>query len=457
MKPFKMLVGGTVVLENGCQRMNILIHGEKIAALVSAEMEIPEGLEQIHCEDYIILPGAIDTHSHFFEPGETAERRDDFHTATMAAAAGGYTTCIEMPQSIPPVVTEEAFEIKKAIASKKAIVDFMLWGGMVPSNMPAMEGLWKMGCAGFKAFTSDAGPDYEMCTDDYLLAGMERAARLDSVVGVHAENNAICNYLTKLYREKKPTLNEYHEASRPWYAELEAIRKCILFSRVTNAKTMICHMTIPEGARELKEAKSEGVPVYVETCPHYLLWDTDTLKEYGAFAKCNPPLRSPDRRNRLWDSVFDGTIDVIGSDHAAYTEEEKMSGETIFDSPCGFPGLQLILPGLLTEGVNHRKLSLERFVQITSTNAAKLFGLYPRKGCIRVGSDADFAVVSLKSPWVYTSDMSFSKGKSRQYPNEHSSYEAKVIKTMVRGNIVYEDGTVQVDPGFGKWVEPIRN
>lgn len=450
-----ILRNGIVVTENGCEEIDVTIEDEKIAALTlrNAKGDLVPGTQEIDCKGLVILPGAIDTHSHFFDPGEASLYRDDFYTATMSAAAGGYTTCIEMPQSDPVVVTETAFEKKKREVKKKAVVDVALWGAVMPSKLDEIPRLRKLGAVGFKAFTSDAGPDFEMCTDEYLLEGMKQVKESGAVIGIHAENNAICNYLTDYFRQQPVIHPEDHESSRPWYAELEAIRRCILFSKVTGAKTMICHMTIPEGAVELKEAKNQGIPLFVETCAHYLTFDTDTLKKCGPFARCNPPLRSPERKEKLWESIFDGTIDVIGSDHAAYTEEEKRKGKTIFDAPGGFPGIQLILPALLTEGVNRRGLSLKRFAELTSTNAAKLFGLYPSKGSIRVGADADLAIVDLHAPWKYTSELSFSKGKSKFYPHEGEIYEAKIIRTIVRGKTVYENGTIQAQPGYGKFIE----
>ena len=265
--------------------------------------------------------------------------------------------------------------------------------------------------------------------------------------------DSICRKMTEYYRGMKTICPEYHEASRPWYAELEAVSRCILWSRITECPVMICHLSIPEGAEQIKKEKEAGNKfIFAETCAHYLLFDTDTLKKYGAFARCNPPLRSPERREKLWEYVLNGTIEVIGSDHAAYTHEEKQAAENIFDAPCGFPGLQTILPGLLTEGVIKRGMSLVDFARLTSTNAAKRFGLYPKKGHIAVGADADFAIISLNHPWKYDHTKSFSKGKSNGYPQENMSFEAKVEKTMVRGEVVYQSEKIVKPKGYGQWL-----
>lgn len=454
MKAELLLRNGLAVLESGCAEVDIAVQNGRIQALFERGMALCQAEREIDCKGLVILPGAIDTHSHFFEPGETAKYRDDFYTATMAAAAGGYTTCLEMPQSIPPVTSAEAFYLKRKLAEEKAVVDFGLWGGIVPSNLKKIEELWNAGCVGFKAFTSDAGPDYGWCQDCELIEGMKRVKDVGGLMGIHAENNSICNSLTEYYRKKEEIHPEDHEASRPWYAEAEAVSRCLLFSRETRCPVMICHLSIPEGAQLVQEEKRRGTPVFAETCAHYLLFDTNTLKRYGAFAKCNPPLRSPERREKLWGYILDGTIDVIGSDHAAYTEEEKQSGNSIFDAPGGFPGLQIILPGLLTEGVNHRGMSLTQFAHLTSTNAAKRFGLYPRKGHIAVGADGDFAIIDLKKPWTYDHTKSFSKGCSSKYPQEGMCLEAKVEMTIVRGRCVYEKEKIVQNPGYGQWIHP---
>lgn len=448
-----LLKNGLVVTENECKRVDIAVKNGKIAGLLERGSKTCCSEKEIDCQGKVILPGAIDTHSHFFEPGEPSKYRDDFYTATMAAAAGGYTTCIEMPQSIPPVVNKEAFLLKKKLATEKAVVDFALWGGLVPSSLDKIKELKEEGCVAFKAFTSDAGPDYEMCSDYDLLEGMKIVKAVGGLVGIHAENDSICRKMTEYYRGMKTICPEYHEASRPWYAELEAVSRCILWSRITECPVMICHLSIPEGAEQIKKEKEAGNKfIFAETCAHYLLFDTDTLKKYGAFARCNPPLRSPERREKLWEYVLNGTIEVIGSDHAAYTHEEKQAAENIFDAPCGFPGLQTILPGLLTEGVIKRGMSLVDFARLTSTNAAKRFGLYPKKGHIAVGADADFAIISLNYPWKYDHTKSFSKGKSNGYPQENMSFEAKVEKTMVRGEVVYQSEKIVKPKGYGQWL-----
>ena len=215
----------------------------------------------------------------------------------------------------------------------------------------------------------------------------------------------------------------------------------------------ICHMSIPEGARLIAEAKMKGIDVTAETCSHYLTLNYEDHAEYGTFARINPPLRSRERMNRLWEFVLDGTIDYLGTDHAPYLEEEKLPGDgNLRNAMCGAPEIDIAIPLLLDEGVKRRNMSLQRFAAFTAANAAKRFGLYPKKGAIMVGSDADFYIADLNAGWICSRKNTFSKSKVCRFAHEGKTLSSRIVSTYLRGNVIFENGRIKKEPGYGRYI-----
>ena len=379
--------------------------------------------------------------------------RENYSVGTKNAAKGGVTTIVEMPlcNQRPNTTTRELFEKKIADGNAEAYIDFALWGGLTRSTLNRIEEQFEAGCVGFKAFISDAGEDYLYLDDYALLKSMELIQSLGSVLAVHAENESICSTLTAQYRSENRGV-EYFEPSRPVIAEAEAAARTAFFARKTGCKTMICHVSCPEVLEEILHARRNGAVIYAETCPHYLALDTSDIIRCEGFAKCSPPLRSAQQREALWNHVRNGEIDVIGADHSGYSSEEK--NRSIWDAPGGFTGLDLFLPILINEGINLRGITPERIAQIASGNAAKMLGLYPQKGCIAVGSDADFAIVAPWEEWTFHAANSFYLDKSDRYPFENHEFTGRVVATMVRGKLVYENGKILGSQGYGRFVRP---
>ena len=299
---------------------------------------------------------------------------------------------------------------------------------------------------------SFANPDYPQITDGYLVRGMRNAAAFGGLIGVHAENAEIADFGSREMAARLGADPTLHDEARPWWAELEAIQRAVLLARVTGARLYICHMTITQGAAFLKKAKSDGVDVTVETCPHYLLFDKTILREKGPYAKCNPPMRSRENVDALWEYVFDGTIDTLGSDHGPYADEEKVKHGNFFKEYSGFGGYDAMLAGMLTEGVHKRGLPLERLAALTSGNPARVMGLAPRKGSLLPGTDADIAVVDLDAEWVFDGTKSLSKTKSSHNIYHGSHLKGKVEQTWVRGELIYDHGTIKAARGYGRFV-----
>ena len=447
----KVLFGGEIVLETGVVKASLGINDGKIAAIMEPGVEF-EAKDILDISNRVVFPGLIDPHVHLWEPGPLSYREDFLH-GTQAAAAGGVTTVIEMPLSVPPVIDQESFEIKYNTASDNSVVDFALWGGLIPSSVDNLEQLHELGCVAFKAFMSYANDDYPHTPDHYLLEAMEKTSKFNGLIGVHAENADVVDYFSKRFEKEGIMDPEAHSDGRPIVAEMDAIQRAVLFAESTGCRLYIVHMTAPEGGEVVRRAKERGAQIYNETCPHYLIFDKSQLRKSGSFAKCNPPLRSREDVEKLWEQIFKGNVDCIGSDHGPYTDEEKLEhGENIWKAPSGFAGIELILPIMITEGYHNRGLSLDSIAKLTATKAAKIFDIYPRKGSITIGSDADLAIVDLNEEWVYTGEKTLSKTKSSKGIYEGLSLKGKISTTLVRGEIVYDTGKIQVSPGYGAYI-----
>lgn len=443
--------GGHLVLENGIIEGSIGIKNGKIAALLDPAIDF-KTKNVIDCTGRVVFPGLIDPHVHLWDPG-SKNYREDFLHGTQAAAAGGVSTIIEMPLSIPPVVDRESFELKQNLANKDAVIDFALWGGLIPTSIDKLEEMHQLGCVGYKAFISYASKDYPHTPDFELWKAMGNIADFGGLVGIHAENADITEKFGKELERANVLHPEAHADGRPEIAELEAVQRAILFAEQTGCKLYLVHLSLPESVAMVRRARERGIKVYSETCHHYLLFDRSSLSKHGSFIKCNPPLRSTEAVEGLWKDIFNGHIDCIGSDHGPYTDTEKTEGEdNIWKAPSGFGGIELMLPVLLHEGYHKRNLDLETIARVTSTNAAKIFGLYPQKGAIRIGADADLTVVDLNETWSYDALKSFSKTKSESSPYHNKQFKGKVKTTLVRGIPVYQENEIKAKPGYGSFI-----
>lgn len=447
--------GGKIVFPDEIIKGDLVVKDGKIEGIIKKDSYLDakgySDYDVIEVNGKYILPGLIDTHVHMWDPSPM-NYREDWECGSQCAASGGITTIVDMPLSVPPVVNVDGFELKKKVAEANSYVDFAFWGGLTPGCLDQMKKLDELGCVAYKGFMSFANPDYPQITDGYLVKGMKIAAEIDGLIGLHAENAEVSDFGSRYMAETREIDNAKHDDARPWWAELEAIQRACLFSKAMGNRLYICHMTIAEGAEYLKKEKEERLPVYIETCPQYLLFDKSILREKGAYAKCNPPFRSRENVEKLWAYVLDGTIDTIGSDHGPYRDDEKIKEGEFFKELSGFGGFDAMLSGLLTEGVHKRGLTLERLAQLTSGNAAKIMGLFPKKGTLLPGADADIAIVDLDEEWAFDGTASFSKTKSEKNIYHGMKMKGRVKQTWVRGKLVYQDGEIKGEKGFGCYV-----
>lgn len=443
--------GGTLVLEGGARRGDLLIEAEHISAI--AEEGSLRADEVLDARGLVALPGVVDPHVHCNEPGRT--EWEGFSAATRGAAAGGITTILDMPlNSIPPTVDAAAFDAKRAAAERAAVVDFGLWGGIVRDDPSAMEALRDRGAVAFKAFLCDSGvPEFPRVDDLTLRAALATAGRLGLVVGAHAEDEElVVSFGVRVRRSGRRDAQAW-VSSRPPVVEFSAIERLLEHVRLSPAPLHVLHASAAEAVSRVREARADGLDVSVETCPHYLVFDWDDFARDGALLKCAPPIRDAANRERLWALVLEGAIDLIASDHSPSAAAAKLTDD-IWTAWGGVTGVQSLLPALLTEGVHRRGLPLERLARLVATNAAKRFGLYPRKGALRPGADADLALVDLEREWTLTREQL--QARSGLSPYVGRAFRGAVVRTLVRGRTVFADGEVTAAPGSGRFVRPAR-
>jgi len=436
--------------------------GIKNGIITAISKEKLEADEFINAERKMVLPGTVDPHVHIRAPGH--DERETFESGSKDAALGGVTTIIEMPFASPPPYSPEIVKRRMDVAEKEAVVDMAFFGAAGTDRLDDIIPCSKSGIVAFKTFLHEALPgrakEFIGLTapntgDQYEL--MKKVAQTGVMIGFHAENNDMINKNIAILRSEGKTSPIYHGRSRPPVVEIETASKILLFAEKTGARVEIVHISTPEVVELVNEAKCKGVYAIAETCPHYLFLNENALNKVGVFAKCNPPLRSEEERQEMWELVKDGSIDIIGSDHAPYTKEEKERGsEDIFVPPAGFSGLSTRLPLLFT-AVKEGKMELDRMVELICENPAKIFGLSPKKGTIAVGSDADFVIFDPDKKDFISKDKMFTKCRDSALVYNGWEVYGKPEKTIVRGKVVFDSGEITVSPGYGDIIKVYRS
>ena len=454
-RPDLVIRGGDVILPTGRATTDIAVTGAVISAIGT---DIGPAAETIDARGLVVLPGLVDAHVHFNEPGRADW--EGWDAGTRGAAAGGVTTVLEMPLNAhPPTISAAHFDAKHAVAARKALVDFGLWGGLVNDNLTELAGLAARGVVGFKAFMSESGvDDFRRVPDGVLAAGLKAAARLGLVVGVHAESHEIVERLSGEIRARREIDRLAWCRARPPAAELEAIRRLVSCVRGAGpgARAHVVHVSGADGLAEVRAAREWGLSITAETCPHYLDFNEQDFERLGPALKCAPPIRDAASRERLWTALLAGEVDLVASDHSPCPAADKKKGEhDVWQAWGGIAGIQATLPVLLTSGVHARGLSLERVADLTATAPARLFGLYPRKGTIALGADADFVLVDTGRTWTFDSEQLQTRSGISPYLGR--TFKGAAVRTIVRGRTVFADGAVVGAPGWGKLVRPNAN
>jgi allantoinase len=450
-----VITGATVVLPDGVRRTGLAIDAGRTVG-IAADDELPEARNHIDATGLHVLPGVIDTHTHARDP--SVDAREDFQTATAAAAAGGITTILEMPISTPSVHSAATFERRVEIVQPKAHVDFGLYGGAAGDNLAEIEGLAAAGAVGYKTFRTPVTKGRErefigLCAPDpadYFAALLE-ISKTGLVGAVHAEDAQLlaANQRDLIAAGDRGPMS--HARWRPEYVELASVAQSIELALGAGARLQLAHCSNPTAVALATAARARG-PVTVETCPHYLFLTEADIERHGPFAKINPALRSQASVDGMWAALVAGDVDVIGSDHSPFLVEEKAPFvDDMWGALPGAPGLESLLPLLLT-AVADGRLSLEAMVALTSGNAARIFGLRD-KGAIRLGADADLALVDLGDEGTIDTTRWRTRSRATAAVWHGRRVRARVATTIVRGRTIF-DGDLLGPPGWGRLVRP---
>lgn len=429
-------------------RADIGIAGGRIAA-VSPALE-GGGAEELDAGGLHVLPGVVDAHVHLDEPGRTDW--EGWDTGTAALAAGGATTCVDMPfNAIPPTTSITAFDLKREAAERSARIDFGLWGGIVPGNAAALPELAARGVLGFKAFMCDTGLDeFPGCDDLDLLDGMRAAAALGLPVLVHAESRAITAGLAARARAAGRRAVRDVIASRPAVAEVQAVARALALAQDTGCRLHVVHVSTGAAVALVAEARARGVDASCEVCPHHLVLGEEDAERLGALAVCTPPLRAAADREALWAALGAGSIMSVASDHSPTTPDRK-GGDDLFAVWGGIAGAQSTLEVLLTEGHHLRGLALARVAEVVGAAPARRFGL-DGKGTLEPGADADLVLVDLAHERILDAGELLQRHPGLS-PYTGRRLRGRVVRTLLRGRTVAAGGRT-VGPPSGRLLRP---
>jgi len=450
--------GGKVWTPGGLIEADIAVHQGKVAALAKPTA-LPDSFSAvIEAKGKVVIPGLVDTHTHHREPGFT--HKEDITTATQAAAAGGVTLSVGMPNVDPPTTTVERYLNVIEISKKKAIVDFNHNpSGTVPEEISKLA---EAGCLGFKIFmVRDTGRDYPhmpgigLHNHGALFRCFEEVAKTGLPLMIHPHDQDLMDVIEQKYWQRGDRSPQaYARAYRDFDGIIwdTAIATILRFQKATGVKLHILHMSTPGGLEMARRAKEEGRPVSVEVNPWALfLGSWENVEKLGPY--CLGFWVPEHHVETLWKGIDDGTVDLIGTDHAPHTKEEKDVGwKDMWKSPGGEPQIQDYLKLFLT-AVNEGKLTLDKLVRITSYNPARIFGVLPRKGVIQVGSDADLVIVDMNKEETITNETTYTRVGWTPYHGR--KVKGVPVYTIVRGKVVMQDGKVVGKPGDGEFVAPL--
>jgi dihydroorotase len=441
--------GGKVVSPDSVVEASVAIKDGKILA-VGADEAMPPTKDTLDARGMHVLPGAIDVHVHFRDPGYP--HKEDFASGTAAAAFGGVTTVFDMPNTIPPVGTPELLAAKHKMAAEKAHVDFGLYALLGEDTIAHAPELAKT-AIGFKLYMGNTFGAIPTPSTGAMLEAFEVVAPTGKRISLHAETNSVMVRRELRMRDAGRVDPLAHIASRPAVVAIEAVSRAAILAEWTGARIHILHISSAEELRPLREAKARGVDITGETCPQYLFLSTDDYARFAGVIRVNPPVREKRNQEPLFAALADGTVDMVATDHAPHSIEEKTRND-IWTVDCGFPGVETQMPMMLTE-VAAGRYSVSDYVRWSAANPAKVWGLYPRKGVIQPGTDADIAVVDLDREW--TIDDAKLQSLSRITPFHGQHVKGLPIHTLVRGRFVMKDRTLMNGTrGWGRSVHAIQ-
>lgn len=444
-----LLKNGKIVTDKEIFSGVIGIKDEKII-LVAASEEGIKAENEIDLSGKYILPGVIDPHIHFQDPGFT--EREDFSHGTQAAAAGGVTTVISHPLDNPPTTTFEALKVKEDSYEGNAYVDYAIHIGATSENIKLLPDLWKKtGATAIKMFMCFSVAEFPFVEDEAMIKVLEQVKEIGAVAIIHAENDGMLKAMEEKVKATGRKDGVAYNMTHPAEAEIEAIQRAIYYLEITGAQGVILHVSTAEGLKLIHQAKERGVKIWAESAPHLFQFTVEDMEEKGPYLKFSPVMHDKENQQEMWELMKKGYVDYIGSDHSPYTLEEKKTGEEdIFKAPNGIPGVETSLPVFLN-AVNEGKITLNQLVKMTSSNPARIYGLSSEKGSLTIGKDADFTIVDMGlEKALQKTDL---KSKCKWSPYVGIKLKGWPIMTIVRGSIVYQDGKIVGKKGYGKYLK----
>ncbi len=449
------ITNGKVFLKNEVVEAGLSIDKGKIVAIGKT---LPIAQETINATNKLIIPGGVDVHTHILDL--IFSYRETFVTGTQAAASGGITTVLEMPLGIEGKSVLDVYEMQLKAMNEKCLVDFGIIGSAGYTSIDSIPELASRGAIAFKTFMINPSEEEAelkdlAANDDYHLIKIFSAiAKTGLVSSVHAENDAIIAHeINKLSSMGNKDFKS-HTESRPVISEDEACMRAILLAHHAKVKLNLVHMSSKNAFNFIREAKQRGWDVTCEITPHHLFLSSEEGEKIGSWAKVDPPLRSREHVIAAWEALNDGTIDMIASDHSPYSDDEKdvsLKDNNFFECGSGMTGLDTIIP-LMLDAVNKQKTTLLRLVESTSSSPARRFGIYPRKGAIALGADADLVIVDMHKEYTLKNEDLFTKPKISVF--DGMKLKGAIEKTLVRGKVVYDGGDFHVEQGYGKFLTP---
>jgi dihydroorotase len=444
---------GTVVTADATFAADLAIADGKFVAIGAPGTLALTADQEYDAAGKHVLPGVIDGHVHFREPG--LEYKEDWRTGSTAAVMGGVTTVVEMPNTNPKTDTVAGVELKKKLAEEKSYVDFGIIGLLVQDSVPALRSLAEAGVVGYKCFLGETIGNIPAPDDGMMLDGLREIAATGLRIGFHAENNEIMQHLIRKFKAEGRTDPLAHVDSRPPLAEVESIQRMGLYARHCGTRIHIFHLSSRDGLDMIEEWRARGVDVTTETGAHYVFKKAEEMDRLGPRLRMNPPVRygSEGHGDYLLEGIRDGRVNMIATDHSPHTAEEKLNDD-IWKAISGFPGVETSVAYFLTYGVNAGRMTLQEFVRATSEGPAKTWDMYPQKGAIALGSDGDLTIVDLTKEGVIRDDDLHSKNHVTPYDGDKTKGAA--VATILRGQIVMRDGEL-VGEARGKMVRPVLN